>query len=161
MAILETGPIDGPVVTTGADNQFFATGLAPTALHTRAEAAASIAAEHAEEVDREARFPEEAIGAVRAQRLLGVMVPQELGGEDASLAQVIDICFRLAQACSSTAMIYAMHQIKVACIMRHRRNVAWHGHLLRRLCSEQLLLASSTTEGRGGGNVRSSEAPIE
>jgi acyl-CoA dehydrogenase len=161
MTILETGSIDGPVVTTGVDNQFFATGVASTALHTRAEAAASIAAEHAEEVDREARFPKEAIDAVRAQRLLGVMVPQELGGEDASLAQVIDICFRLAQACSSTAMIYAMHQIKVACIMRHRRNVTWHGHLLRRLCSEQLLLASSTTEGRGGGNVRSSEAPIE
>ena len=33
--------------------------------------------------------------------------------------------------------------------------------LLRRLCAEQLLLASSTTEGQGGGNVRSSEAPIE
>ena len=33
--------------------------------------------------------------------------------------------------------------------------------LLRRLCAEQLLLASSTTEGQGGGNVRSSEAPVE
>jgi acyl-CoA dehydrogenase len=32
---------------------------------------------------------------------------------------------------------------------------------LRRVCAEQLLLASSTTEGQGGGNVRSSEAPIE
>jgi acyl-CoA dehydrogenase len=33
--------------------------------------------------------------------------------------------------------------------------------MLRRLCAEQLLLASSTTEGQGGGNVRSSEAPVE
>ena len=33
--------------------------------------------------------------------------------------------------------------------------------MLRRLCAEQLLLASSTTEGQGGGNIRSSEAPIE
>ena len=30
-----------------------------------------------------------------------------------------------------------------------------------RLCAEQLLLASSTTEGQGGGNVRASEAPVE
>jgi acyl-CoA dehydrogenase len=33
--------------------------------------------------------------------------------------------------------------------------------LLTRLCAEQLLLASSTTEGQSGGNVRSSEAPVE
>jgi acyl-CoA dehydrogenase len=161
MAILEVSPVDGSAVTNGVDNRFSAAGPALTDLHTRTEAVATIAAEHAESVDREGRFPEEAIGAVRGQRLLGIMVPQELGGEDAGLAHVIDVCFRLAQACSSTAMIYAMHQIKVACIMRHRRNAAWHEHLLRRLCSEQLLLASSTTEGRGGGNVRSSEAPIE
>jgi acyl-CoA dehydrogenase len=32
---------------------------------------------------------------------------------------------------------------------------------MRRLCTEQLLLASSTTEGQAGGNVRSSEAPVE
>jgi len=31
---------------------------------------------------------------------------------------------------------------------------------MRRLCAEQLLLASSTTEGTGGGNVRASEAPV-
>jgi acyl-CoA dehydrogenase len=58
-------------------------------------------------------------------------------------------------------MIYAMHQIMVACLVRHRRNIAWHEGLLRRICTDQLLLASSTTEGRGGGNIRSSEAPIE
>jgi acyl-CoA dehydrogenase len=58
-------------------------------------------------------------------------------------------------------MIYAMHQIMVACLVRHRRNEIWHAQLLRSLCARQLLLASSTTEGRGGGNLRSSEAPIE
>jgi acyl-CoA dehydrogenase len=61
----------------------------------------------------------------------------------------------------STGMIYAMHQIKVACIMRHMGANATLQGMLRRLCAEQLLLASSTTEGQGGGNVRSSEAPIE
>src|SRR5690348_3978616 len=33
--------------------------------------------------------------------------------------------------------------------------------ILRRLCAEQLLVASATTEGKAGGNVRSSEAPVE
>jgi len=58
-------------------------------------------------------------------------------------------------------MIYAMHQTKVACVVRHGRTSGWHQRLLRRLCAEQLLLASSTTEGQAGGDLRNSAAPIE
>jgi acyl-CoA dehydrogenase len=58
-------------------------------------------------------------------------------------------------------MIYAMHQTKLACLVRHGRSSPWHQRLLRRICSEQLLLASSTTEGRAGGDIRNSSAPIE
>jgi acyl-CoA dehydrogenase len=58
-------------------------------------------------------------------------------------------------------MIYAMHQTKVACITRHGKASAWHQRLLRRLCTEQMLLASSTTEGKAGGDVRNSAAPVE
>ena len=97
---------------------------------------------------------------LRAERLLGIAVPRELGGEGAGIADVIDVCYALGRACASTAMIYAMHQTKVACLMRHGRSSAWHQLLLRRLCNEQLLLASSTTEGQGGGDVRNSAASI-
>ncbi|MBV8565660.1 MAG: acyl-CoA/acyl-ACP dehydrogenase [Methylobacteriaceae bacterium] len=127
----------------------------------RARVVAADAAASAAAVDADARFPEEAITAARAQRLLGVLVPRDLGGEGASISEVADICYRLGQACASTAMIYAMHQTKVACLVRHGRGSAWHEHLLRRLCAEQLLLASSTTEGQGGGNIRSSAAAVE
>ena len=134
---------------------------APGELKARTDAVAAVAAKNAARVDRDARFPEEAIAAARTQRLLGIMVPRDLGGEGASVSDVVDVCYGLGRGCSSTAMIYAMHQIMVACVLRHRRDTAWHERLLRRLCAEQMLLASSTTEGRGGGNVRSSEAPIE
>jgi len=133
----------------------------PPELSARAEKLATIAAGAALEVDRQARFPHEAFAAARAQRLLGIMVPREFGGEETSISGVVDICYRLGRACSSAAMIYAMHQTKVACVVRHGRRSTWHQDFLRRLCAEQLLLASSTTEGQGGGNVRSSEAPIE
>src|SRR5262249_45566729 len=65
------------------------------------------------------------------------------------------------RACASTAMIFAMHQTKVACLVRHSAGSSWHEALMRRVASEQLLLASSTTEGQGGGNIRSSAAAIE
>jgi acyl-CoA dehydrogenase len=130
-------------------------------LSTRARAVAVIAANNAIDVDAASRFPAEACAALKEQRLLGVMVSRDLGGEGASIADVADVCYQLGQACSSTAMIYAMHQIKVACVTRHMRDSAVLASTMRRLCDEQLLLASSTTEGQAGGNVRSSEAPVE
>jgi acyl-CoA dehydrogenase len=129
-------------------------------LTSRAEKVAAVAATHAASVDSQSRFPGEAIGAARAERLLGIAVPPELGGEAASVSDVIDICYMLGRSCASTAMVYAMHQTKVACLVRHGQGSTWHQRLLRRLCGEQLLLASSTTEGRAGGDVRNSSAPI-
>jgi acyl-CoA dehydrogenase len=160
MTRLQAGRKNALALQVGAEHRP-ESGPALGDLKARTEAAAAVAASNAARVDRDARFPEEAMTAVREQRLLGIMVPQDLGGEGASLSDVADVCYRLGRACSSTAMIYAMHQIMVACVLRHGRNAPWHERLLRRLCAEQLLLASSTTEGRGGGNVRSSEAPIE
>ena len=137
-------------------------GAAPTEdLPTRATAVAAVAANHAIAVDSAARFPAEAFQAVRAKRLLGIQVPKALGGEGLGIGDVADVCYQLGQACGSTGMIFAMHQIKVACIMRHMGENATLQRMLRRLCAEQLLLASSTTEGQGGGNIRSSEAPVE
>jgi acyl-CoA dehydrogenase len=130
-------------------------------LTARTRAAAEIAKVNAAAVDTEARFPTEAFAELRKQRLLGLQVPQALGGESATIAEIADICYILGQACSSAALIYAMHQIKIACIVRHYKNTPALERVLRRIASEQLLMASSTTEGQAGGNVRSSEAPVE
>jgi acyl-CoA dehydrogenase len=130
-------------------------------LPARARAAADVAASHAAAVDAQARFPAEAFAEIRRQRLLGIMVPEALAGEGAALAEIADVCFTLGQACSSTALIYAMHQIKMACIVRHAKGAPALERILRLVASDQLLLASSTTEGQAGGNVRSSEAAVE
>lgn len=130
-------------------------------LRARALAAAEVAAAFADQVDREARFPKEAFDALRAHRLLGIMVPAALGGEEASAADVVDVCYILGRACSSTALIYAMHQVKIACLVRHSGGNAWQEKLQRRIVEQQMLMASSTTEGGNGGNIRSSEAAIQ
>jgi len=130
-------------------------------LSGRARIAADVAKQNAASVDSEGRFPAEAFAEIRRQRLLGVMVPQALGGDAATLAEIIDVCYSLGQSCSSAALIYAMHQIKMACIVRHAKGNPALERILRRVADEQLLLASSTTEGQAGGNVRSSEGPVE
>jgi acyl-CoA dehydrogenase len=137
------------------------TSIGDSRLTARIHAAAEVATAHAAAVDTEARFPSEAFAEIRRQRLLAVMLPPLLGGEAATLSALIDACYVLGQACSSTALIYAMHQIKMACVVRHARGSPGIERILRRIASEQLLLASSTTEGQAGGNVRSSEAAIQ
>ncbi|WP_244480915.1 acyl-CoA dehydrogenase family protein [Methylobacterium sp. Leaf102] len=129
-------------------------------LQARAAAVAAVAAAHAEAVDREGRFPDEARDAMRTHRLLGAAIPIDLGGEGASIQALADICYTLGRACASTAMIFAMHQTKVACLVRHGRGAAWVEAVMRRIASEQLLMASSTTEGNNGGNVRVSAAAV-
>jgi acyl-CoA dehydrogenase len=135
--------------------------LADGAFAARAERVASVATKHAAAVDHDSRVPAEAIAAMRAERLLGAAISAELGGEGATMGDIVDVCYTLGRACASTAMIFAMHQTKVACIARHGRTSAWHRRLMERIVSEQLLLASSTTEGDRGGDLRKSTAPVE
>jgi acyl-CoA dehydrogenase len=127
----------------------------------RARSVAAAAAEHAAEVDRDSRFPFETFAAARQHRLLSMLVPVELGGDGASVSDAVDICYMLGMACGSSAMIFAMHQIQVVILLRHAQESAWHQQLLRRLCDEQLLFASSTTENQMGGAVRSSACAVE
>jgi acyl-CoA dehydrogenase len=127
----------------------------------RTAAVAAAAAAEAEEVDRGARFPQKAFDAARQQKLLGIQIPHSFGGEGASIFDVTDMCYTLGRACASTAMIFAMHQTKVACLVRHGAGSNWLETLMRRVATEQLLLASSTTEGQNGGNIRFSTAAVE
>jgi acyl-CoA dehydrogenase len=112
----------------------------------RTAAVAAAAAADAEDVDRQARFPKAAIDAAREQKLLGIQIPTEFGGYGASIFDVTDMCYTLGRACASTAMIFAMHQTKIACLVRHGTGSKWHETLMRRVAAEQMLLASSTTE---------------
>ncbi|RXT54067.1 acyl-CoA dehydrogenase family protein [Bradyrhizobium betae] len=127
----------------------------------RMASVAEVAATEAEAVDREARFPRKAIDAARREKLLGAQIPIEFGGGGASVSEVADMCYALGRACASSGMIFAMHQTKIACLVRHGAGSGWHEALMRRVAAEQLLLASSTTEGQNGGNIRFSSAAVE
>ncbi|MCW2238359.1 acyl-CoA dehydrogenase family protein [Azospirillum canadense] len=126
-----------------------------------ASTAAEVAGRHADSVDRDARFPAETFAALKNERLLGAMVPRDFGGEGASLTDMAAVAHALAQRCPSSGLIFAMHQIQVACLVRHGQGSAWHRDLMARLAAEQLLLASATTEAGIGGDVRSSACSVE
>ncbi|MBO6754753.1 MAG: acyl-CoA/acyl-ACP dehydrogenase [Roseibium sp.] len=130
-------------------------------LAERARRAAKVAGEFADAVDVDGRFPSEGMAAVKAERLMGIMVRPDLGGEGASMTEVADVCAIFGQACAATAMTYAMHQIQIASLADHAVGSAWHEAFLRRLCDQQLLIASATSEAGIGGNLRNSICAIE
>ncbi|NYH14503.1 acyl-CoA dehydrogenase family protein [Paraburkholderia bryophila] len=131
------------------------------AIDEAAHRVARIAAQFADTVDQYARFPAEAINAMREQRLLGAMIPAQLGGLGASLADIASACRIIGQACSSAGMVFAMHQIQIACVIEHANGEAWHSVFVEQLVEHQWLLASATSEDEVGGNLRRSRCAIE
>jgi alkylation response protein AidB-like acyl-CoA dehydrogenase len=71
----------------------------------------STIAAHSDSVDRESRFPGEAVAGLAEQGLLGLGVPAELGGPGGGPAEIVAAVERIASGCSSTAMVYVMHAI--------------------------------------------------
>jgi alkylation response protein AidB-like acyl-CoA dehydrogenase len=89
-----------PYGITGPDLDLFA---AATRIATE------IAAPAAAAVDREARFPEEAVSALQQAGLFGLCVPTSLGGRGRGMRAFAAVAEALAEGCGSTAMIFVMH----------------------------------------------------
>jgi acyl-CoA dehydrogenase len=120
-----------------------------------------VAAASAADVDSRARFPVEAVDALRTAKALSAFVPEELGGAGVSLPAVAEACLELGRRCGAAAMVFAMHQIQVVTIARHADRDSWHAEYLSRLVDEQRLIASATSEVGTGGDMGRSVAAVE
>jgi acyl-CoA dehydrogenase len=114
------------------------------------------AAEASAQVDRDARFPSEAVAALREGNLLNAAAPVAMGGLGLTPAELVEISGRLARACGATAMVWAMHQIHLACMVRHHPESA----MVQRSIDEQWLVSSVASEPGIGGDLRSSRAGV-
>ena len=71
------------------------------------------------------------------------------------------MCTELGKYCSSAAMVFAMHQIQVACIVEHCQGRPHFDDFLTEIAVAGRLIASATTEAGTGGDVRSSVCAVE
>lgn len=115
-----------------------------------------IIAKHAHDVDTKARFPSESIKALKNLNLMSAYVPKSDGGLGLNIVEISRICEILGHYCGSTAMIYSMHMIQVACVVHHGENSNYFKTYIKKLVKEQRLMASATTEIGVGGDLRSS-----
>jgi acyl-CoA dehydrogenase len=123
--------------------------------------AEEVSAKYAGDVDKNARFPSESIEALKKERLLSAAIPEELGGMGSTIAELSAICTALGQGCATSAMVFAMHQIQVLCILRHHQDVPFFKSYLRQVSETQRLIASATSELGVGGDTRSSLCALE
>lgn len=119
------------------------------------EFADSVVKPVAAEVDRDSRFPREAIAGARELDLLGILVPPEYGG--AGLDHLaFTICIEeLAVACASTAVIVDVHN-SVACepillFGTEEQKRTW----LPRMAAGEIMGAFALTEPSAGSDAAS------
>src|SRR3984893_15610131 len=109
----------------------------------------------AAEVDRDHRFPKEAVHAAAEAGLLGVLIPREFGGAGLD-ALAFTLCIdELAQACASTSVIVDVHTSvgsePIVLFGTQEQKREW----LPRLASVELLGAFALTEPASGSDAAS------
>ena len=122
--------------------------------------ARDVAAVHADDVDRAARFPAETIDALRAAGALSAPVPEPLGGGGVSVGVIAECCHELGRSCAASAMVFAMHHIQLVTIVRHLEPGGWFEAYLHRQVTEGRLIASVTSEVGTGGDMARSIAAV-
>ena len=123
--------------------------------------AREVAAVHADDVDRQGRFPTESIEALREIHALSAPIPEEFGGADTGLEVLAACCRELGHACGASAMVFAMHHIQLEAIVRHLPRDSWFEQYLGQVVAEQRLIASVTSEVGTGGDMGRSIAAVE
>lgn len=116
----------------------------------RALVAAKIAAECATDVDARARFPIEAVDALRD---VGLLAPGPSAEEGLwKPTQLLAVAEVLGAACGSTGLIWAMHQGQLRTLLRHTPESDRAREFVRRSWTGEALLGSVISERRAGNS---------
>lgn len=100
----------------------------------RAERVAKVAAQHAEQVDRSAAFPEAALDALKKEGLFGLCMARDVGGLGEGPRAAVLVVECLARECASSAMVTCMHYAGASVVEAHgpveaRKAIARGEHL--------------------------------
>ena len=92
---------------------------------------------------------------------MSALVPRDLGGSGCGMIELAAMCEALGQHCASSAMVFAMHHIQVASILRHAIHQPYFQSYVADLVEKQHLIASATSEAGIGGELRTSKCAVQ
>ena len=114
-----------------------------------AQITADVIAPRAEEVDRDAKWPEHSMRALAGAKLTGLHVPAELGGHGLGLVALAALTETIAQGCASSAICFGMHCVGTAVIAA--KPTAYHReHYLRPIAEGRHITTLSLSEPGSG-----------
>lgn len=116
---------------------------------------------NAADVDKNSRFPHEAVEVMRELRLLSSSLPPELGGLGLTLSELAEVTSVIGRRCGASAVAFAMHESQIETL---RFGAVGNAHLeavLRDYAENQKLMASITSEAGIGGDIRTSKAAAD
>lgn len=120
----------------------------------------TVAGPAAYDVDLNARFPAEAVEALKSERVLSAFVPTELGGMGATLTDMSNTIRTLARYCAATGCVLAMHVEQLFILLKYGTTPALR-RVVDELVDQQLLIANANSEVGLGGDVMRSVAALE
>lgn len=105
------------------------------------EYAARAVAPRAQQIDRDAKIPREVLSGLAEIGLLGVNVPEELGGAGAGVVSYSLAMTEIAKACASTAVTMAVTNMVAEVISRYARPELAQ-RIVPRICDGSLIAGS-------------------
>jgi alkylation response protein AidB-like acyl-CoA dehydrogenase len=124
-------------------------GANPTSFeHLRqlaAEIANSVLTADSERIDEKGEWPERGLRALADAGLMGLHIPQHLGGHGQGLLALAAITEELGRSCSSTAMCFGMHSV-AAKVLTAKATAYHEEHFLRPIAEGRHISSLSLSE---------------
>lgn len=120
----------------------------------------TVAGPAAYDVDLHARFPVEAVEALKQEAVLSSLVPVEQGGMGATFTDLSNTVRVLSRHCAATGCVLGMHMEQLFILLKHGKTPALR-HLVDEVVEKQLLMANANSEVGLGGDVSRSIAALE
>ena len=104
------------------------------------------------DVDLNARFPAEAVAALKDERVLSALVPVEQGGMGATLTDISNAIRVLGRSCAATGSVLAMHMEQMFVLLKYGTTPSLR-RAVEEVVDKQLLIANANSEVGIGGDV--------
>lgn len=111
----------------------------------------SVIAPHAQEVDRDCIWPQHSMKALGSAGLLGLQVPERLGGHGQGLLALSLLTETIAQACPSSAMCFGMHCVGTA-VIAAKATEYQEEHYLRAIAEGKHITTLAVSESGTGAH---------
>lgn len=122
--------------------------------------AETVAGPAAYDVDLHARFPAEALEALKQERVLSALVPVEQGGMGATVTDISNAIRVVGRSCAAAGSVLAMHMEQMFVLLKFGTTPSLR-RVIEEVVDKQLLIANANSEVGIGGDVMRSIAALE